>query len=369
MKKLKQRSFIIFLVFGGILFYYSISNYDFFPVIKSALSPVIGGFVIAYLLDPMVRYFIKIGKGKIGRGISILISVFVVIGMLTLMGAVLIPSLTNSIGDIVTKINNFISTGNVSIDFLENFLNRIDNNLFNEVVTYVEQSLNDILLKVGEFSTYLLTGSLTIIGSASSSLVSFFMAFVVALYMLGGKADLTGRIKRLNYAIFDRTTADNLLRITRKADEIFSSFFVGKIIDSAIIGVLCFALMWLFKIPNAPAIGFFVGVTNIIPYFGPFIGAVPAVLVTLASGTSMWQVVWVIILIIALQQFDGLILGPKILGDKVGVGAFWIIVSVTAGGAIAGIVGMFVGVPVVVLFKTLIEEYVEERLEEKGVDV
>ncbi len=127
--------------------------------------------------------------------------------------------------------------------------------------------------------------------------------------------------------------------------------------------------MWLFKIPNAPAIGFFVGITNIIPYFGPFIGAIPAVLVTLASGSSLWQVLWVILLIVALQQFDGLILGPKILGDKVGVGAFWIIVSVTAGGAIAGLVGMFVGVPVVVLFKTLIEEYVDKRLIEKKLDV
>lgn len=159
-----------------------------------------------------------------------------------------------------------------------------------------------------------------------------------------------------------------MLRISRKSDEIFSAFFVGKLIDSAIIGVICFFLMLIFRIPNAPAIGFFVGITNIIPYFGPFIGAVPAVLVTLASG-SLWQVLWVIVLIVALQQFDGLILGPKILGDKVGVGAFWIIVSVTAGGAIAGVVGMLVGVPVVVLFKTLIEEYVEKKLKEKKLNV
>ncbi len=369
MKKISQRSFIILLVLGGIMLYYAITNYDLFPVVKKAMSPVIGGFVIAYLLDPMVRLIVKLGKGKIRRGFAIMISVFIVIGMLVLMGAVLIPSITNSIGDIVTKINVFVTDGEFDIAFLETFLNKINNNLFNEVVSFVEKSLNDILLKVGEFSTMLLQGSLTIIGVASSSILSFFMAFVVALYMLGGKMDLIGRIRRLNYAVLEKSVADELIRVTRKADEIFSSFFVGKIIDSAIIGVLCFILMWLFKIPNAPAIGFFVGITNIIPYFGPFIGAIPAVLVTLASGSSLWQVLWVILLIVALQQFDGLILGPKILGDKVGVGAFWIIVSVTAGGAIAGLVGMFIGVPVVVLFKTLIEEYVEKRLIEKKLDV
>lgn len=368
MKKLSQRGFILLLVLGGILFYYTISNYDLFPVVKKALAPVIGGFVIAYLMDPMVRFIMKIGKGKIRRGVSILVSVLLLIGFFVLLGAVLIPSISNSIYDIVEKINNFALNGNLNLDFLENMLNKIDNNLFNTVVSYVQNSIKDILLKLGEFSTVLLNSTLSLVTSASSGLISLFMAFVVGLYMLGGKADLIGRVKRLNYAVFEKQTADELLRITRKADEIFSSFFVGKIIDSAIIGVLCFILMWLFKIPNAPAIGFFVGITNIIPYFGPFIGAVPAVLVTLASG-SFGQVILVIVLIVALQQFDGLILGPKILGDKVGVGAFWIIVSVTAGGAIAGIVGMFVGVPVVVLFKTLIEEYVEKQLKAKKIDV
>lgn len=367
MKKVSQRLFVILLVLGGIIFYYSISNYDFFPVIKKALAPVIGGFVIAYLLDPTVQFIMRIGKGKIKRGIAILITVLLLIALLIILGAVLIPSLVKSLNDIVEKITNLVE-GGFNLKFLEDLLTRIDNNLADEVIKYLQDSFQTILRTLGQFSTLLLNGTLSVIQSTSSGIVSFFMAFVVALYMLGGKADLLGRIKRLNYAVFEKDTADELLRITKKSDEIFSAFFVGKLIDSAIIGVLCFVLMFIFRIPNAPAIGFFIGITNIIPYFGPFIGAVPAVLVTLASG-SLWQVLWVIILIIAIQQFDGLILGPKILGDKVGVGAFWIIVSVTAGGAIAGVVGMLVGVPVVVLFKTLIEEYVEKKLKEKKLDV
>lgn len=367
MKKISQRLFIVLLVLGGIVFYYSITNYDFFPVIKKALAPVIGGFVIAYLLDPAVRLFVRLGKGKIKRGIAILITVLLLIGLIILLGAVLVPSLVQSLNDIVIKITDLVENG-FSLTVIEDLLAKIDNNLADEVLKYLQDSFQTILKTLGQFSTLLLNGTLTVIQSTSSGIVGFFMAFVVALYMLSGKEDLLGRVKRLNYAVFEKDTADELLRISRKSDEIFSAFFVGKLIDSAIIGVICFFLMLIFRIPNAPAIGFFVGITNIIPYFGPFIGAVPAVLVTLASG-SLWQVLWVIVLIVALQQFDGLILGPKILGDKVGVGAFWIIVSVTAGGAIAGVVGMLVGVPVVVLFKTLIEEYVEKKLKEKKLNV
>jgi predicted PurR-regulated permease PerM len=186
--------------------------------------------------------------------------------------------------------------------------------------------------------------------------------------MLIEKNDLLRRVKRLNYAVNDEEVANQLLYIMKKSHEIFSRFFVGKIIDSAIIGLMCFVIMWLFRIPNSPAIGFIVGITNMIPYFGPFIGAIPALLVTLASG-SLLQVFLVFIIILGLQQFDGLYLGPKILGKKVGVGAFWIIVSVTVGGALFGLVGMFVGVPVTVLFKTLIETYVDNKLKEKELEI
>lgn len=367
MKKLSLKNHITIIAVAIVIFNFVIWHYDFFPVVKKALSPVILGFVIAYLLDPMVRLITKLGKGKLKRGWAILLSVLIVIGFLVLFGAVMIPSIITSATDIVEKITTYVNE-DFDIEVFENLISRLDSDIVNEVLVYVQNSIKDILLKVGELSTLVMNGLIVSIGSISSSLVSFFMAFVVAIYMLADKTDLLTRIKRVNYAVNEKNTADELLRIMKKSDEIFSSFFVGKIIDSAIIGVLCFVLMWLFKIPNAPAIGFIIGITNIIPYFGPFIGAVPAVLVTLASG-SFVQVGLVILLIVALQQFDGLYLGPKILGDKVGVGAFWIIVSVTAGGALYGVVGMFVGVPVVVLFKTLIEEYVDKKLKEKKIEI
>lgn len=367
MKKLSTRSFVIVFGVALTLFYYIITNYDFFSVIRKALSPLIMGFVIAYLLEPLVQFIQKLSKGKIRRGFSILIALLVVIGMLTIFGAVLVPSIIGSVNDIIKKITALVS-GGFNLHYIEGLLNNIDSELFSEVISYVENSLQEILVRVGELSTVLLNAAISTLSSASSGVFNFIMAIVVGLYMLGGKDDLLRRVKRLNYALNERKTADELLRIVHKSDEIFSSFFVGKIIDSAIVGVICFILMWLFRIPNAPAIGFIVGLTNIIPYFGPFIGAVPAVLVTIASG-SIWQVVIVLILIVAIQQFDGLVLGPKILGDKVGVGAFWIIISVSIGGSLFGVIGMFLGVPVVVLIKTLTEEFIERKLQEKKLDV
>lgn len=367
MKKLSLKGYITVLAVFLVIFNFVINKYDFFPVIKGALSPVIIGFVIAYLMDPLVRFIGRASKGKIRRGLSILFAIVLILSFVVLFSAVLIPSIVNSAKDIVIKIDYFYNN-QFNLEMFENMLNKIDSNLVNEVITYVNDSVKDILLKVGELSTLLINGILSIIASASSGLFNFLMAFVISIYMLADKKDLLRRIKRVNYAVNDQQTADSLLRITRKSHEIFSSFFVGKIIDSAIIGVMCFLIMWIFKIPNSPAIGFIIGLTNIIPYFGPFIGAVPAILVTLASG-SLFQVLLVIIIIVALQQFDGLYLGPKILGNKVGVGAFWIIVSVSVGGALFGIIGMFVGVPVVVLIKTLIEEFVEKQLEEKKMEI
>ncbi len=365
MKKLSTRNFAVVLVLGAVLFNFIITKYDLFTVINAALSPVIVGFVIAYMLESLVKGILKVSKGKLKRAYAILLSVFVLIGCLIVFGAVLIPSIRNSALDLIAKISNY-TEGKLNVQFFEELLGNQNNKYVTEIITYMNDSLKDILLKAGELSTVFVNGLLSFVLSTSSGLLNLFMAFVISLYMLADKEDLMMRIKKLNYAFNDKTTADNLLYIVHKSDEIFSSFFIGKIINSAIIGVICFIVMLLFGIPNAPAIGFIIGIANIIPYFGPFIGAVPAIIVTLASGNLM-QVFIVIGIIVALQQFDGLILGPKILGDRVGVGAFWIIVSVSLGGSLFGLVGMFIGVPVVVLIKTLIEEYVDRKIKSKDI--
>jgi len=362
-----MKGFIAVLAVSMVVLNFIINKYNFLPLLSSALSPVITGFLIAYLVEPMVKFIIRISKGKIKRGWAVLITVILIIGFIFVFLAVMVPSIGSSVVDIVDKIQYYFKY-QFNIQFFEDLFNRVDSSIMDEVVKYANDMADSFMVKVGEWSSNLLNGAFTIAYNTSTGILNFLMAFVIAVYMLLDKDDLLRKLKRLNYAVNDEQTADRFLYIVHKSHEIFSQFFVGKIIDSAIIGALCFIIMWIFRIPNAPAIGFIIGITNIIPYFGPFIGAVPALLVTLASG-SLFQVLLVLIIIIALQQFDGLYLGPKILGKKVGVGAFWIIVSVTVGGALFGLIGMFVGVPVTVLGKTLIEAFVDRKLKEKKLDI
>ena len=367
MKKLSLKSYITVLAISMVIFNFVIHRYDFFPVLKKGLSPVIFGFFMAYLMEPLVKFILKITQNKVRRGFAIMIAIIFILSFIVLFVAVMVPSITSSIIDIVEKID-FYFKHDFNLKFFENILNRVDSDIMTEVVEYVNESVREIVTRVGQLSTILFNAVLSVVYNTSTGIFNFIMAFVISIYMLIEKDDLLRRVKRLNYAINDEEVSNQLLYIMKKSHEIFSRFFVGKIIDSAIIGLMCFVIMWLFRIPNAPAIGFIVGITNMIPYFGPFIGAIPAILVTLASG-SLIQVVLVFIIIVGLQQFDGLYLGPKILGKKVGVGAFWIIVSVTVGGALFGLVGMFVGVPVTVLFKTLIETYVDNKLKEKKLEI
>ena len=168
------------------------------------------------------------------------------------------------------------------------------------------------------------------------------------------------------FASFAAEKVERVLTICRRANSIFVGFINGKIIDSAIIGVLCFVLCTIFKIPLALLISLFVGITNVIPFFGPFIGAIPSIMILLIVNPM--AALKFTILIILLQQFDGNILGPKILGDSTGISAIWVLVSIVVGGGLFGFVGMLIGVPTFAVIYMLTKEYVEARLAEKNID-
>ncbi len=170
----------------------------------------------------------------------------------------------------------------------------------------------------------------------------------------------------LDSLVANNPNADSILKTARTCNAIFSGFISGKTVDSFIIGVLCFLLMSILQLPYALLISLIVGVTNMIPYFGPFIGAVPGALIILLI--SPWKMIVYLIMILVLQQFDGLYLGPKILGDSTGLRPIWIIFAITIGGALMGFVGMFLGVPCVAVISYLTGEWIDRRLEKRGID-
>ena len=185
------------------------------------------------------------------------------------------------------------------------------------------------------------------------------------MYLLARKESFAKQSKKLLYALLPEVPYRRTLRAVAEADRIFSGFVRGKLLDSLIIGIICFFCCSLLKFPYTPIISVFVGVTNIIPIFGPFLGAVPSAFLILL--VSPRQCLYFILFIIALQQFDGNILGPKILGKSTGISSFWVIVAIVVGGGFGGVLGMFLGVPIFACINSLVHWFTDRTLAKKGV--
>lgn len=333
-----------------------LSKPSFLKNILIVLKPIFVAFAISYLLDSFVCFLER--KIKISRKKSIFLAVLMILFGVYFTISTLVPNLINSIKDLIESFNSqdigqTYKSVLMSLGIDEQFVTSKIN-----ITGFINNFISSFTGAASVAIKMMLTGT--------SEVISFLVSFVISIYMVIDKQDLKARIKRLLYAIFDENLANDIVKVGNRANDIFSGFINGKIIDSIIIGVLCYIILTIFKLPYPGIIAIIVGTTNVIPYFGPIIGAIPSVMITLIQ--SPVDALWVLIIIIILQQFDGLFLGPLILGDKVGVSAFWIITGVTIGGAGFGTAGMFLGVPVLVLFKVVVEKFVERSLIKKGID-
>ena len=196
-------------------------------------------------------------------------------------------------------------------------------------------------------------------------LKNLLIGMMISVYLLARKESFAKQSKKILYAILPETPYRRTLRAVAEADRIFSGFVRGKLLDSLIIGILCFICCSIFKFPYTPIISVFVGVTNIIPIFGPFLGAIPSAFLILLVSPK--QCLYFILFIIALQQFDGNILGPKILGKSTGISSFWVIVAIVVGGGFGGVLGMFLGVPIFACINSLVHWFTDRTLAKKGV--
>ena len=201
--------------------------------------------------------------------------------------------------------------------------------------------------------------------SVITGVIDFFIAVIVSMYMLIDKPHLINNAKKLVYVLFGTDKGDRIVTTAGECNKIFGDFIIGKMIDSLIIGVLCWIAMTVLNIPYALVISVIVGITNMIPYFGPFIGAIPGVVLLIIVDIKFAVIFGILIFI--LQQFDGLYLGPKILGESTGLRPIWIIFAITVGGWMAGVVGMFLGVPVVAVISFLIDRSLKLRIKKKNI--
>lgn len=337
------------------------------------LFPFFLGFLIAYIMNPVVSFFqkhvtsrlFKNSSLKLQRGTSIFISYLVFVGFIIICLQFVIPQLYESIQELSQMIPGIYKS--LSSMFYEYRENNSDY-LPRQIAEIIETKT---LPKLLEASNEIITNIVPMLYEASLSLAKWlfnlFIAFVVSIYMTIDKALLKRTGKRIILAVFNEDSSYRTLRTLKDCHEIFSGFIIGKSIDSLIIGILCFVIMTILKLPYAVLISVIVGITNMIPYFGPFIGAVPGAFILFI--VSPMKCLIFIIMIFLLQQFDGLILGPKILGESTGVRPLLILFSITVGGAYFGPLGMFLGVPFFATVQFLIQNWLDYRLYKKNINI
>lgn len=357
----------LIIVLLGILFYVLLTNFSdvrsrigiFFDVI----SPFVAGFFVAYLLNSPVKFF----EGKVYRklrwrkGLAITTVYIIALAVVAVLINMILPQVVGSITELINNLRGYIDNLNALVDQLVTRFH-----LEGESIDALMVSYEDLMNRAASIVANAIPQILDFGYAVGSGVVTALTAFIASIYMLFGKKTLVSQIKSALYAYFASDKVDNFLHYCGRANGIFVGFINGKLIDSAIIGVLCFILCTILRIPYSLLISVIVGVTNVIPFFGPFIGAIPSAMILLI--VDPWAALRFVIMVILLQQFDGNILGPKILGDSTGISAIWVLVSIVVGGGLFGFVGMLLGVPTFAVIYMLMSEHIAARLKKKQID-
>ncbi|MDL2212036.1 AI-2E family transporter [Erysipelotrichaceae bacterium OttesenSCG-928-M19] len=356
-----------------ILLNYIITNFSSFSnslsFLIGVIKPIIIGIMIAYFVYPLVMLLYKrFFKGyelkyvkHLGYYISIFLSylfIFFVIYSLTYwVSPILIDSLTKMAG---LDLNSFYQSLNEFWDNLQANFPMLANVEFAAVIQNIFEKASDFFINGGinDYFNSLL--------GITSSLYAYVMGIILSIYMIVSKEELFRASNMFFEAIFSEKTFEIVKKYFFLFEETFRKFFFGKMLDSFIIGVLAFIGLYLLKIPFYPVLALIVMVTNMIPYFGPFIGGIPVVTVTLFVTGSPLHAFWSGVFILALQQFDGIYLGPKILGDSVGVSSVWILIAIIIGGALFKVIGLLLCVPIAATFKEIFREFYEYRMSQRN---
>lgn len=340
-----------------------------FNEIIRVLMPAIWGFVLAFLLNPIMKtlerfmykyIFKKKKRSKLVRTISVALTCLIFVALVVGLLYVVIPELVRSITTIFDNISGWA-------DQISNWITKLFKN--NEEI---QQTLIDKLKVYTNDLTALFTTLQPLLENIQSGAIgflsfikNFFLGFIVSIYLLASKETLLAQIKKILLAVFSKRSCEKIFGISSQANKIFSGFLIGKIIDSVIIGIITFILMTILKMPYTIMISVIVGVTNIIPFFGPFIGAIPSAMLILLSSNSLKEVVIFSVMILAIQQFDGNILGPSILGSSTGLPAIWVLISIFIGGGLFGFPGMVLAVPTCAVIYDLTRTAVADKLRSK----
>lgn len=334
------------------------------------LKPFIYALIISYFLNPFVKFLeehlfkrknIYIASERKRRGLSILILYLSVILLFSLIIDYIIPVIKLNIKDLFKIMPDFLNN-------TEKFIENLPSKLISPESIRIKEKLSEAVVKYTEKinadSINIYFGML--MEKVLKLTMGFFkvlLGFIIAVYILMDKEKISKGLYRIIRAVFNENTSNRIRNIFKNANTIFSRFIIGKFIDSFIVTVLCLLIMLVFKIKYSLLISIIVGISNMIPYFGPIVGAVPPIIITLLYSPG--KAIMVAFLLFILQQFDGNYLEPKILGDSLGLSPLWIIFAIFIGGGFFGFFGMLIGVPAAAVIKSLLDGWIDKKLKNK----
>lgn len=355
----------------SILFVYALFKFGtllrIFTQFLSIISPIFIGIGIAYILNPVMDMFEnkvlaflakKKPHKKLRRAFAIIFTSILFFAVLATILAFIIPEIIDSVVKLYESIPTYATQ--VTEWGQKTFANNP------KVRDFVISQLDKILGYLENLTSYAVPVLSKLTNGVINfvyGIINFALGYVVAIYLLLSKELFIAQIKKSTFALFPKRFGYRLFNVTNRINNIFMGSIISKIIDSVIVGIICFLGMMIFKMPYPVLISVLIGITNIIPFFGPFIGAVPSALFILIVDPV--KVIWFLLFMLVLQQFDGNFLAVKLQGDWTGISAFWALVAVLVGGGFFGVMGMILAVPVFAVFYMLFSFYIEKRLKIK----
>lgn len=379
----KRRYFYLMLsIFGAI----SLSIIVFFTVyrfqgigdglhtLSEILAPFIYGGVVAYLLRPVCNHYEKFFHnvlpwkmkklaGPLAVGLSLVTGILVVYVLIIMIVPQLYESIRSLWATIPTKVNQFLAWARATFageEMIVDILHLFDTStsaIYQELDTWVSNTLSPYI-------TSIVSGVGSSVYKVLMFLYNLLIGLIVACYLLGSRKKFARQSVMIVRSVLKPRWAEMLLNEVAFVDRMFGGFIDGKILDSAIIGVLCYIGCVIFRFPNALLVSAIVGITNVIPFFGPFIGAVPSTLLIMIEDPI--KGLWFVVFVLLLQQLDGNVIGPKILGDRTGLSSFWVLFTIVLFGGLWGVVGMVIGVPLFAVIYDVVKKLVRRGLHNKG---
>ena len=344
---------------------------DNFSSVLSVFTPFILGIAIAYVLNPLMMWFERqLGridrlnsKKKLKRTLSVSATLLVFLAVLYSFFALVLPTVSQSVGMLVANLSSYYNHMEATIyNFATEHLGEM--NLTDQQIESFINSLITEFNKGSALISNLLPQTINIIVGFTTKLTNVLIAFIVTIYFLAGKETFLAQVKKTLYAFTNTAKSQYTMNLADKANKIFKGYVSASLLDALVIGILTFIVLFIFNIEYAALISLIVGVTNIIPFLGPFIGAIPSAILLLLVDPK--QCIIFIIIVIIIQQLDANVIKPKILGQSTGLSSFWVIFAVFVSGKLFGAIGMFVGVPVFAVIYVLFKELVENKLGKKS---